>query len=314
MLIEEITSSIRRNINGAVERHLPPPYSVRNRLDRALKLQPGVSVVILTFNSARVIGPCIESVLRTLRLGDELVVVDNDSSDDTVAIVERLLANKANAKLLKNEANLGFSAGCNIGIRSSSRETILILNPDTSLRQGWQEAFEGCLKDKSVGAVGPLSDHVSGAQFVGFHLGAAKLPPLTTNQLAQRVKQLHPGRSVETKLLVGFCLAFRREVAEQIGLLDEDLFLGGEDLEFSLRLRANGLRLLIAQDVFVHHAGGASFSTIESVLVTTLLAQSTAVLHKKLRSLFAPNPAPSSIELFGNPILPAPKAEEAYVA
>jgi GT2 family glycosyltransferase len=257
------------------------------------------------------IEPCIESVLATLRPEDELIIVDNASLDGTASFV--IESAQHQARLIQNRTNLGFSAGCNIGIQASRGKTVVLLNPDCTVKPGWLDSFETRLSDPAVGAVGPVSDHVSAAQFVGFYLPNNE-PRLTTDQLHCRVRQLHRGQVVETKLLIGFCIAFRRDVLAEAGLLDEDLFLGGEDLEMSLRLRANNYCLVIAPDVFVHHSGGASFKTVKESQTRALLEQSTLALHRKIQNLFAPRPEPSSMELFGTPILPPAIREEIHVA
>ncbi len=270
----------------------------------------GASVVVLAFNSAAKIGHCLQSVIPTLRDNDELIVVDNGSADGTVEIATSALAETARGTLIENGRNLGFSAGCNAGLRVSRGATVILLNPDTTVRAGWLEGLERRLANREIGAAGPVTDNVCGLQFVSNHLAPSDGRLLTTDQLAKRVKQLHAGQSVETKLLIGFCIAFRREVLDNVGLLDEDLFLGGEDLEISLRLRSNGYALVVARDVFVHHAGGASFAALDRREGRDLLAESTRVLHGKLKALFAPAAMPDSTELFGTPILPPAQLPE----
>lgn len=153
------------------------------------------------------------------------------------------------------------------------------------------------LEQESVAAVGPVSNYVAGAQFVGSYL------PLefkgSVEEMAAFMAASQRGITAETKLLIGFCVLIRRDVLERIGLLDEDLFLGSDDLEFSWRARVNGYRLLIATDCFVEHIGGTSFGRSNPDEVRALLADSTAALRKKLESHYGQGLVPSSEELWG---------------
>jgi len=261
----------------------------------------GTSIVVVTYNSSRTLRHCLRSALSTLGQADELIVVDNGSSDGTISELQSC-SSRHNLRVILNGENLGFSMASNTGMKASSGEWIVLLNPDTVVRPGWIETLRALLQDPTVGAVGPVTDNVAGDQYIEKHLEPTDGKWLTSDQLAARVKELHSGESMETKLLIGFCLMFRRETLNEFGLLDESLFLGGEDLEFSLRLRSQGLKLLVARDVFVHHTGGASFATVSSEMTQTLLAESTAKLREKLRRIFGYEP--SSEDLWGIPILP----------
>jgi len=157
------------------------------------------------------------------------------------------------------------------------------------------------LEDPFVGAVGPVCDSVAGDQYVEFHLDG--LRPVR-EALAGTVAKLHPYQSLETKLLLGFCMMVRREVLQKVGLFDEELVLGSDDLEFCLRLRSNGYRLLIARDVFVHHEGGSSFATVSKETVNVKLQASTAAMRRILREAFHPGPEPRSEDIWGISILP----------
>src|SRR5690606_28166580 len=108
-------------------------------------------------------------------------------------------------------------------------------------------------------------------------------------------------------LLVGFCLMTRRDVLGTVGLLDEDLFLGSDDLELCLRLRASGYRLAIARDCYVEHQGGSSFTSESTQRTEAVLRESTAAYRTKLLKAFAPLPVPTSEELWGSGIFPSSK-------
>ena len=243
----------------------------------------GASVIVLTYNSMETIEACVESVLRTLREEDELIVVDNASRDETVARVADRLRGQKRARLIQNSENVGFAAGCNIGIRDSRCRHVCLLNPDTVVWSGWLEKFESLLADPGVGMVGPVSDRIGGDQFVGHYIPPGT-PVMDLDELERFCRTELAGRLKVTKLLIGMCVMLRRETLDRLGVLDERMFLGSEDLEISWRLRTHGLKLLVAQEAFVHHAGGVSFASEPSERVRQLLFDSTEALLDKVRS------------------------------
>jgi len=121
------------------------------------------------------------------------------------------------------------------------------------------------------------------------------------DQLGEVMKREFPGQAVETKLLVGVCVMLHRATLERYGLLDENLVLGADDLELSWRLRAAGLQLLIALDVFVHHEGHASFGTRPQEETSKLIASSDAALLAKLKRYYGPG-LPTSNDIWACPI------------
>ena len=215
---------------------------------------------------------------------DELIVIDNASRDRTAAFLEGRLAGVPRTSVVRNTENVGFSRGCNQGMERSSGEFILLLNPDAVLQVDSVCRMAARFADSAVGAVGPVSNSVAGAQWLGHHAAAGENAAGVVRRLA--------GASMETKLLVGFCMLLQRSALDEVGLLDETLFLGSDDLELSLRLRANGFRLLIALDVFVPHTSGVSFASLAGGQKSRLVRESTDVLLRKLRSLYGFIPDP----------------------
>ena len=247
------------------------------------------SVVIVTYNSEEWISKCLDSLLPTLGKDDEVIVVDNASKDKTVNVVKK----HRQVKLIASSENLGYSKAANEGIRASHGEFVTLLNPDTEVSAGWLDTLASKLTD-GVGAVGPVSDNIGGAQFVGHYVR----PGVAISALPEVVKAGYDSKTVETKLIMGMCLMVSRATLNEVGLLDEDLFLGADDLEFSWRLKNLGYKLLVVLDVFVHHAGQKSFATREHSEVTELVATSDAALTRKLLRYYGPK-LPSSHRLFG---------------
>lgn len=257
-----------------------------------------VSIVILTYNSSDTIETCVESVLSTIRPEDEVLLVDNASRDETPRILDALAKRDPRIRCVYSASNLGFSAGTNLGIRQAKGEFVVLLNPDTVVFPGWLEEMVRFAVLPGVGAVGPLSDYVAGPQKWQFHYTM-----LSTDTPISRVAREFPtpflGRAIEVKLLVGFCMLIPRWILDEVGLLDEDLFLGNDDLEISWRLRRYGKKLLAARGAFVQHLGQVSFDTEPKEHTRRLVQESTDVLARKLVDHYGPGKVPSAFDLWG---------------
>lgn len=273
-----------------------------------------VTIVVVTYNSAATIDRCLDSVARHApnenEIACEIVVIDNDSKDDTVA---RILNRKEKIQLIANDINRGFTGACNQGIAAGSFADdesgfVILLNPDTVVTENWLSKLLSPLQGE-VGAVGPLSNYVAALQ--KYNLYVPKIDGVQNvgvDGLAEILAKANSGKTVETKLLIGFCLAMRRDLINKHGALDENLFLGNDDLEYSHRLRLLGYKLLIATDCFIYHEGQKSF---ESLVVTErerLVQESTDALFIKLRAIYGDEGIPSPMELWGiDWFAPAPR-------
>ncbi len=253
------------------------------------------SVIVVTYQSAETIRNCLVWLVGTLDGADEIIVVDNASVDSTVDICLSLADVDKRIKVVNAGGNLGYSKAVNLGISESKGKTLVFLNPDTEVHPGWIEGLEEALAFPGVGAAGPLGDNVAGWQFVDHHLTLqAEAPAILARQIAKQFA----GETVETKFLVGFCLAVRREIVEEVGGLDEDLILGSDDLEYSWRLRLKGYKLLICKDVFVHHAGSVSFRQLGKDKKREIVRQSDLALLAKLKAHYGDVSALTSMELW----------------
>lgn len=256
------------------------------------------SIIILTYNSSSTIEKCISSTIEYLRPGDEVIVVDNKSSDNTVAIVEKLIGNNSQVKIIKNESNLGFSKGTNVGIQNSSNPIVILLNPDTIPTKNWLSKLTNHFSDQSVYAVGPLSNYVAGYQKMELY-SETDFSNKSIHEINKYFESNYSGKSIETKLLIGFCVAVRREFFNGFGLLDENLFLGNDDLELSWRIRINGGKLKVALDTFIFHEGQKSFKTEKKSKTDQLVQESTDALYKKLKNYYGEDHVPTPKEIWG---------------
>lgn len=219
--------------------------------------QPAVSIIVPVWNLLGYTQECLAALERTCdREQTEIVVIDNGSSDGTWEWLRRWCGGRQR-QVFRFEENRGFAAACNQGLALATGEIQILLNNDTLPGAGWLEALCGAFaQDPTAGAVGPVSNYVSGAQQVA-------TPCTRRDQIegwAWEWQQQNRGVWVATERLVGFCLALRREAIAQVGPLDERFGPGTyEDDDYCRRLREAGWRLLLAPGSFVWHWGNRTF-------------------------------------------------------
>lgn len=217
--------------------------------------RPPATIVILAWNEWHATRACLDSLRPTLGVRDQVVVVDNGSSDQT----PRGLKRYPWVQVVTNEQNLGFAAGCNQGAAAAVHDVVVFLNNDTLLAGRWLDALVEPFSEPDVGASGARSNSVSGEQLVA-HVGytAAKLPEI--RRFERDWNQRHRGQMSDVARLIGFCLAVRRDAFEAVEGFDEGFGMGGfEDDDLCTRLLATGHRLVIAHGSFVHHDGHRTF-------------------------------------------------------
>jgi GT2 family glycosyltransferase len=218
-------------------------------------MRPTVTIVIPAWNEWALTRACLETLRPTLGVRDQVVVVDNGSRDGTGEGLRRYPW----VTVVAHEQNTGFAAGCNSGAAVAAGDVVVFLNNDTLLPARWLDGLLAPFADPTVAATGPRSNFVSGPQLVE-QVPYAADHVADLQRFARTWRSEHRGQTSETTRLVGFCLAVRREVLEQVGGFDEAFGIGGaEDDDLCLRLLDAGHRLLIAHESFVHHHGHRTF-------------------------------------------------------
>ena len=210
------------------------------------------SIVVVTWNQLAFTKECVDSLLIRTDEPIELIFIDNGSTDGT----PEYLASIPNAKVVLNLKNRGFAPAVNQGLKISTGKQIVLLNNDCVVSTGWlSELLTVLYDDERNGLVGPVSNNVSGEQQIGvsYH-DITSMDGFAWDRRRNRELKL-------TDRLVGFCLLFRRDVMDRIGVLDEQFEIGCyEDDDFCRRAVNAGYRAVIAQNAFVHHYGSATFS------------------------------------------------------
>jgi GT2 family glycosyltransferase len=224
---------------------------------------PSISIIIVTYNGWHHLEPCLLSVLPQLEPGDEIVIIDNGSSDGTEGGI--LSIDDSRVVYQRLETNLGFAAANNIGAQRAKGEWVLLLNNDTVVLDGFfaglrSAAMNNCeyriFASKMIRASDGKIDNV----------GIAVTAPLL------RQVQLSPGSDPEMhKNLTevfgasGGAMLVHRSVIEDIGLFDSRFFAYCEDVDFALRARIAGYRCAFVPVAAVLHKQSSTGSKMPSL-------------------------------------------------
>jgi len=214
------------------------------------------SIVIPVFNKAALTRVCLQALAETLPrdiLG-EVIVVDNGSTDDTATV----LAEFPWIKTIVNERNLGFAVANNQGAAVASGRFLVLLNNDTKALPGWLEAMLAHLESEDVGAVGArllfgdgLIQH-AGVIFNEVLSGVNTMAPTHYGFLAPGEEPTVLKRR-EVQAVTGACLATPRELYVRLGGLDEGFWNGYEDVDYCLKIRHAGLRIVYEPQAALFH-------------------------------------------------------------
>lgn len=225
-------------------------------------------VVVVTYNSGEVIERCLDSCGQL-----PVVVVDNASRDNTTALVRQRPA----VKLIANSSNRGFAGAANQGVAALDTELILLINPDVELETPTDRLAEACSSEGVGLASGKLVD-MRGQVQSGFTvrrfptpltlvfevLGINRLLPWNPVNRRYRCLDIDLEKAAEVDQPPGAFLMLRREVWQRLGGFDTQFHpLWFEDVDFSNRARALGLRIQYVPDVTARHRGGHSIAGLD---------------------------------------------------
>lgn len=238
------------------------------------KPNPELSVVVVSWNCAALLGECLRS-LQALAgaVSYEVIVVDNASHDDTLAMLGR---DFPTVRVIANSDNLGFAKASNQGMAAAAAPLFCLLNPDTRLVEANTMARLKQRLDEhpGIGAAGcklvfPDGTHQVGDAGYAPTLGSvlahafflSRLLPSHVHGLFLQDGGIKPPYG-PVGWVCGACTLVRREVVEQIGGLDESYFMYGEDVEWGCRMNAAGVTVAYLPDIpIIHLQGGTQKST-----------------------------------------------------
>lgn len=213
---------------------------------------PKHSIIIVNYNGGSQVLACLESVFQQTS-NFELILVDNNSTDESAALSIRRFPQTI---LLRNERNLGFAAANNLGIRKARGDWIVLLNPDTIVTGKWLEELVKCGASSKIGIVGPKLLRLDRRTIDSAGLIFDFKTGLSYDRGSGEV-DIRQFETVESVPCLSFaCAAIKREVILATGPLDERMVLYFDDIDYCIRARITGWKVLYCPNALVLHARG----------------------------------------------------------
>ncbi|SHK24285.1 glycosyltransferase family 2 protein [Tepidibacter formicigenes] len=235
-----------------------------------------LSIIIVNFKTYELTKQTINSIIQNENnISYEIILVDNASNDGSIEKLEKDFRKEINnnvIKIIKNKENLGFSKANNIGIKISKGEYILTLNSDTVIVD---DCLNKCLKyikkDNNIGALGckvllpdgkldkPCKRGFPTPQASLFYM--LKLDKLFSNikKFGQyNLTYLDENEINEVDSLVGAFMIIPKKIINEVGMLDEDFFMYGEDIDWCYRIKKSGYKIIYYPGAKIIHYKGSS--------------------------------------------------------
>jgi GT2 family glycosyltransferase len=226
-----------------------------------------ISTIIVNYNAGELLRSCVDSLLNC-PLEIEIIVVDNASADGSLDALLDLPC----VQIIKNTVNVGFATACNAGARVASAPFLLFLNPDCLFEPGTlARLLEALRVDERIGMAGGFLTNLNGTEQAG---GRRAVPTPWRSfvrafglvRFADRWprlfydfhlhKQPLPDHAIEVEAISGACMMVKREAMRDVGDWDEGYFLHCEDLDWCMRFRQKGWKILFVPSAQITHASG----------------------------------------------------------
>jgi len=216
--------------------------------------KPRVSIILLNMNQPQLTVDCLKSLEKCTYPNVEVIVVDQASKDNSVEI---LSSQFPEVKLIVNPKNSGFTGGNNLGMQQATGDYFFLLNNDTEVAPDFLEPLINSLEtDPGAGAASPLIRFYMDTMKIQYAGGPARIDLIRGRNSWRGWMSTYPSKfwKVEsTTAAHGAAFIIKRKVAEKIGLLDDNFFIYFEELDWSLRIRKAGYKILFVPTSEIFH-------------------------------------------------------------
>ena len=256
--------------------------------------EPDISVIIVTYNSAQVIIPCIDSIINNSQGADiEILIVDNGSTDDTCKILKQ---NYTDITIISGHGNIGFAAGNNLGLQAAQGRHFFVLNPDTEISSGALSTLKDYADSHpKVGMIAPRVVNPDGTlqhstfrfpdllqAFYGFF---EKLMPIDSTRNGRYLPEEY-GKERSVEHILGAAIFVQRKLWEKIGGMDDNYKLYFEETDWCYRARKQNWGLHYLPSATIMHRGAHSTSSSPE-RNSVLFAQSQARFYRINLGMFS---------------------------
>lgn len=239
----------------------------------------GVSVVIPNYNGEKYIKKCLDSLLNQSLEPDEIIIVDNKSTDGSLELINSEFRDKV--YIISLEKNTGFSVAVNEGIRASNSEFVALLNNDTELDKEWlKELYAVIQKDSSIFSCcskmirydnrNIIDDAGDEYSILGWSFKRGDGKTIDKYNKTEEVFSSCAGAAI-----------YRKSIINKIGYFDEKFFAYLEDMDISYRARSFGYKNYYAHKAKVYHIGSATSGSRHNSFKVRLAARNNIFLIYK---------------------------------
>ena len=223
-----------------------------------------VAIIIPHCNGRELLGNCLASLFRTDYPDFRVYLVDNASTDGSP---EWARQSYPQLMVIRSETNLGYAGGCNLGIRSTAEELVVLLNNDTEVEPNWLgKLVEVIESDPAIAAVQPKIRWLRDRTRFDYSGGVGGMMdvfgyPFCLGRLfdhQERDTGQYDGIHRDIFWASGSASIYRRRALDQAGLMDEDFFMHMEEIDLAWRLHLVGFRVCSAPSSVVYHLSGGS--------------------------------------------------------
>jgi len=222
-----------------------------------------VDIVIPVYRNHALTQRCVESVLRDPDpVMGGIYLINDATPEPELREYCQQQAQDERVELIEHQENQGFVASVNEGFRLAEGRDVVILNSDTEVPKNWLSRLKAAADRHSKAAsITPFSNNATICSYPNFCEDNDVPAGLDREAVDALFSEANSGHVLEIPTGVGFCMYLRRAAIDDVGLFDEEAFGRGygEENDWCLRATAKGWKHLLAADVFVYHAGGASF-------------------------------------------------------
>lgn len=233
--------------------------------------QPLVSIIIVNYNGRGFLNACLSSLLQTRYKNFEIILVDNNSNDDSLAVVKSHLKEfRGRLKVVSLKSNMGFAAGNNVGLSYAKGDYVLFLNNDTIVTSEWlSELVKTMKKSEEIGVAQSLllllndKNHVESAGDFIDYFGKTVRRGGDWPEYSETYSELEEIFSAR-----GAALITRKDIIHEIGLFDPSYFATYEDIDFCWRVRLRGYKVFLAPKSIVYHKGSGTANPLSKYHLT----------------------------------------------
>lgn len=249
-----------------------------------------VSIILVNYNGAKVLPGCLSTIFKQSYTNLEVILVDNASSDDSLAWLK---CEYPQVRVVANRTNFGFAKACNQGVAAASGEYVSFLNYDTVVDKDWlrhlvvaaeaDDAIGACMSKILLLKVLPPTINSAG--------GVVHFSGLSWSGSYNHADSALFSKKEDVAFASGAAMLVKRSVLDEVGLFDEDFFMYCEDTDLSWRMRLAGYRLVYVPESIVWHdyhfsKGKEKYHLLErnrlSMILTNYQSRTLAVLFLPL--------------------------------